>query len=78
MRNGMRLRRKYIRELHFLTTQHDKYADKENVIWVETVLTFLWRLLLSMEWKVGSDFCEKIIYWNQKLMKKLDLIYLAS
>ena len=25
--------------------------------------------------EVGSDFVEKIIYWNQKLMKKLDLIY---
>jgi hypothetical protein len=25
--------------------------------------------------EVSSDFVEKIIYWNQRLMKKLDLIY---
>ena len=55
---------------------HDKYADKENVIWVGHSLDILMETIAlnGME-EVGSDFVEKIIYWNQKLMKKLDLIY---
>jgi hypothetical protein len=64
------------KRIAFLTTQHDKYADKENVIWVGHSLDILMETIAlnGME-EVGSDFVEKIIYWNQKLMKKLDLIY---
>ena len=64
------------KRIAFLTTQHDKYTDKENVIWVGHSLDILMETIAlnSME-EVGSDFVEKIIYWNQKLMKKLDLIY---
>ena len=64
------------KRIAFLATQHDKYADKENVIWVGHSLDILMETIAlnGME-EVGSDFVEKIIYWNQKLMKKLDLIY---
>ena len=64
------------KRIAFLTTQHDKCADKENVIWVGHSLDILMETIAlnGME-EVGSDFVEKIIYWNQKLMKKLDLIY---
>ena len=64
------------KRIAFLTTQHDKYADKENVIWVGHSLDILMETIAlnSLE-EVGSDFVDKIIYWNQKLMKKLDLIY---
>jgi hypothetical protein len=59
-----------------LTTQHDKAKDKENVIWVGHSLDILVETITlnSME-EVGDEFVEKIIYWNKKLMKKLDLIY---
>ena len=64
------------KRIAFLTTQHDKCADKENVIWVGHSLDILMETIAlnGME-EVCSDFVEKIIYWNQKLMKKLDLIY---
>ena len=64
------------KRIAFLTTQHDKYADKENVIWLGHSLDILIETIAlnSME-EVSDDFVEKIIYWNQKLMKKLDLIY---
>lgn len=59
-----------------LTAQHDKANDKENVIWLGHSLDVLVETitLAAME-EVSDDFVEKIIYWNKKLMKKLDLIY---
>lgn len=64
------------KRIAFLTTQHDKFKDKENVIWVGHSLDILMEAIaLNAMEEVSSDFVEKIIYWNQKLMKKLDLIY---
>lgn len=64
------------KRIAFLTTQMDKSEDKKNVIWVGHSLDVLIETMsLSGVGEVSSDFVEKIIYWNQKLMKKLDLIY---
>lgn len=65
------------KRIALLTTQHDKYADKENVIFLGHSLDVL---VDTMVWnycggEASDEFVEKIIYWNQKLMKKLDLIY---
>lgn len=64
------------KRIAFLTTQHEKYACKENVIWLGHSLDILVEAIaLNGIKEVSEDFVEKIIYWNQKLMKKLDLIY---
>lgn len=63
-----------------VTTQMDKYADKDNIVYCGHSLDILAEAmaLYAME-EVGDDFVEKMIYWNRKLMQKLDLIYwLAS
>lgn len=70
------LEKELYKRISFLTTQHDKYDDKDNVIWVGHTLDILCEVLLyNWSGDVSEDFVEKIIYWNQKLMKKLDLIY---
>lgn len=63
-----------------VTDQMDKYADKTNIVYCGHSLDVLAETmaLYSME-EVSADFVEKMIYWNRKLMQKLDLIYwLAS
>lgn len=63
-----------------VTDQMDKYADKTNIVYCGHSLDILAETmaLYAME-EVGADFVEKMIYWNRKLMQKLDLIYwLAS
>lgn len=63
-----------------VTDQMDKYADKTNIVYCGHSLDILAETmaLYAME-EVGDDFVEKMIYWNRKLMQKLDLIYwLAS
>ena len=63
-----------------VTDQMDKYADKTNIVYCGHSLDVLVETmaLYAME-EVGADFVEKMIYWNRKLMQKLDLIYwLAS
>lgn len=63
-------------KMSFLVSQMDKYADKENVIYVGHSLDVLVEVLeCNSNGYVSEDFVEKMIYWNQKLMKKLDLIY---
>ena len=64
------------KRIALLTTQHDKYKDKENVIFIGHSLDILVDTLIWNDCnEVSDEFVEKIIYWNQKLMKKLDLIY---
>lgn len=59
-----------------LTSQHEKAQDKDNVIWVGHALDILVQTLVLHEAEeVREEFVEKIVYWNKKLMKKLDLIY---
>lgn len=63
-----------------VTDQMDKYADKTNIVYCGHSLDILAETmaLYAME-EVSDDFVEKMIYWNRKLMQKLDLIYwLAS
>ena len=63
-----------------VTDQMDKYADKTNVVYCGHSLDILAETmaLYAME-EVSDEFVEKMIYWNRKLMQKLDLIYwLAS
>ena len=64
------------KRLSLITTQMDKAEDKDDVIWVGHSLDILVETIVlhSME-EVSQEFVEKIIYWNKKLMKKLDLIY---
>lgn len=66
--------------MSLVTDQMDKYADKTNVVFNGHSLDILAETmtLYGME-EVSEEFVEKIIYWNRKLMQKLDLIYwLAS
>ena len=73
------------KRMSFLATQMDKYYDKENIIYLGHSLDILVETMkynsivqsgfFSMEDYVSDEFVEKMIYWNQKLMKKLDLIY---
>ena len=64
------------KRISFLSTQMDKYKDKENIIFLGySVDVLVETMALSCLDEVSEDFVEKIIYWNQKLMKKLDLIY---
>jgi hypothetical protein len=63
-----------------VTDQMDKYADKTNIVYCGHSLDILAETmaLYAME-EVSDEFVEKMIYWNRKLMQKLDLIYwLAS
>jgi hypothetical protein len=63
-----------------VTDQMDKYADKTNIVYCGHSLDILAETmaLYAME-EVSDQFVEKMIYWNRKLMQKLDLIYwLAS
>ena len=63
-----------------VTDQMDKYADKTNIVYCGHSLDILAETmaLYAME-EVSDDFVEKMIYWNRKLMQKLELIYwLAS
>lgn len=63
-----------------VTDLMDKYVDKENVVYNGHSLDILAETmaLYGME-QVSEEFVEKMIYWNKKLMQKLDLIYwLAS
>ena len=63
-----------------VTDLMDKHADKTNIVFNGHSLDILVETmaLYAME-EVGEDFVEKMIYWNRKLMQKLDLIYwLAS
>ena len=54
----------------------DKYHDKDYIVYNGHSLDVLAETLVlyGME-EVSSDFVEKMIYWNQRCMKKLDLIY---
>lgn len=66
--------------MSLVTDQMDKYADKTNVVYNGHSLDILAETmtLYGME-EVSEEFVEKMIYWNRKLMQKLDLIYwLAS
>lgn len=64
------------KRISFLAFQMDKYNDKENIIYLgHSVDVLVETMALSCLDEVSEDFVEKIIYWNQKLMKKLDLIY---
>jgi hypothetical protein len=63
-----------------VTDQMDKYTDKTNIVYCGHSLDILAETmaLYAME-EVSDEFVEKMIYWNRKLMQKLDLIYwLAS
>lgn len=73
------------KRMYFLVTQMDKYYDKENIVYLGHSLDILVETMkynsivqsgfLNMDDYVSDDFVEKMIYWNQKLMQKLDLIY---
>jgi hypothetical protein len=66
--------------MSFVTDLMDKYTDKTNVVFNGHSLDILAETmaLYGME-EVSEEFVEKMIYWNRKLMQKLDLIYwLAS
>lgn len=79
------LEKQLYKRMSFLATQMDKYYNKENVIYVGHSLDVLVETMtfnsivqagfFSQDEYVGDEFVEKMIYWNQKLMKKLDLIY---
>lgn len=63
-------------KMSFLISQMDKFADKKNIIYIGSSIDILAEVmaLYSIE-EVSEDFVEKMIYWNRKLMQKLDLIY---
>lgn len=79
------LEKQLYKRMSFLATQMDKYYNKENIIYVGHSLDVLVETMtfnsivqagfFSQDEYVGDEFVEKMIYWNQKLMKKLDLIY---
>ena len=79
------LEKQLYKRMSFLATQMDKYYDKENIIYVGHSLDVLVETMtfnsivqagfFSQDEYVDDEFVEKMIYWNQKLMKKLDLIY---
>lgn len=62
--------------MSIVTDQMDKYKDKTNVVYCGHSLDILAETmtLYGME-EVSDEFVEKMIYWNRKLMQKLDLIY---
>lgn len=62
--------------MSIVTDQMDKYADKTNIVYCGHSLDILAETmaLYGME-EVSDEFVEKMIYWNRKLMQKLDLIY---
>ncbi len=63
-------------KMSFLISQMDKFADKKNIVYIGSSIDILAEVmaLYSIE-EVSEDFVEKMIYWNRKLMQKLDLIY---
>ena len=54
----------------------DKYHDKDYIVYNGHSLDVLVETLALYNYEeVGEEFVEKMIYWNQRCMKKLDLIY---
>lgn len=64
------------KRMSFVISLMDKYHDKDYIVYNGHSLDVLAEtmVLYGME-EVSSDFVEKMIYWNQRCMKKLDLIY---
>lgn len=64
------------KRMSFVTSQMDKYHDKDYIVYNGHSLDVLVETLALYNYEeVGEEFVEKMIYWNQRCMKKLDLIY---
>lgn len=62
--------------MSFVTSQMDKYHDKDYIVYNGHSLDVLAETLALYNYEeVSEEFVEKMIYWNQRCMKKLDLIY---
>lgn len=60
----------------FVGVLMDKYENRDNIIYVGHSLDILVEVMVAAKFEmVSEDFVEKMIYWNQRYMKKLDLIY---
>lgn len=64
------------KRMSFVTSQMDKYHDKDYIVYNGHSLDVLVETLALYNYEeVSEEFVEKMIYWNQRCMKKLDLIY---
>lgn len=70
------LQRQLYNRMSLITTQMDKYSDKQYIIYCgHSIDVLVQAIVMSSIEEVSEQFVDKMIYWNRKLMKKLDMIY---